>query len=118
MSDGIIEFAPRLAMRRASECAHAHVEVDEDAADLSCTDCGAALDPWWFIRGLAEYEQHERDARQKQIDDHARWVATANETIARLTREVSELTAAKNRLWNEQVNGAPLGTQVRRRRRA
>ena len=34
-------------------CAHRHFEVSMREADVSCTDCGAQLDPWTVLRDLA-----------------------------------------------------------------
>lgn len=113
----VVDLVPLIRRKRSSTCEHLHCEVDDTIASCSCTDCGAELDPWWFLRALAARDESERRQLQKQHDDHVAWVNSANATIERLNREIRELTAAKNRLWNEQLNGEPLGSIARRSRR-
>ncbi len=115
----VLDLRPRIAQKRTATCEHLYVEVDENAADLSCADCGAALDPWWYIRTMAQAHEEVvafRDGQQKHFDD---WRAQANATVQRLGQEIAELVALKNKLWNERgdaTGGRPLGSLVRRHR--
>lgn len=112
----IIDIATRIKRKRAADCGHLNVEVDDNSASLSCGNCGAELDPWWFLRRMAHDEERENAHWHAEHARITEWCAQANATMTRLQREISELTAAKNRLWNERVNDAPLGTQLRKRR--
>lgn len=112
----LLDLVPRLKRKLASECKHRYAEVDDEAASLTCVDCGAELDPWWYIRQLARDADADAEERRVARAHYEQWCAQANAKVARLQGEIAELTNAKNRLWNEQVNGAPLGSQVRRRR--
>jgi len=124
----VIDITPRLLLRSQKACKHEHVTVDEDVAELTCNDCGRALDPWWYIRKLANNGQEWRDyyARvheqgKELIAKHEAWVVKANETIARLNSEINHLTNVKNTLQNTSVatpeGYARLGNVARRRRR-
>lgn len=124
VSGGVINIVPLIRQRQAQACKHAYVEVDDDAASLTCSACGAELDPWWFLRRMAHDEVRFR-AYYAELDNegkaliakHNAYLASANEAILRLNNEIGALVATKNRLWNESINGVPLGSLARRRRR-
>lgn len=114
----IIDFEPFLRRKRSSVCPHDEADVDDDLPSLTCRACGAELDPWWFLRRLA-HEEIGLFEQMDRLDAHLRAAALrANAKIAALNAEIQRLTEIKNRLWNEQVDGRPLGTLTRRRRRA
>lgn len=123
MSDDVIDLRPLIRARKASDCTHPYVSVSEIEASLTCDECDAELDPWWFIRKMANdqarWDKFTSD-NQKASDDvvarHTAWMAKANEDIARYNAEIQQLVSEKNRLWNEQINGRPLGAQARRAR--
>ncbi len=111
---GVVDLALYIAKKRTTTCKHPSVEVDDTIMSLSCASCGAEIDPWWFLRQLAADELGARARNQKRVDDFNAWVDRARATETRLRGEIA---ATKNRLWNEQINGRPLGTQVVKRRR-
>ncbi len=109
----ILDLRPRLVAKKIRECRHAHLEIDDDPL-LQCADCGAEIDPYDYIRDLARFEKEHRAEQDAAHKRYLAWCAAANERVQRLQDEINALLAAKNRLWNEQVNGQPLGTQVKR----
>ena len=112
MTAEIIDLSSRIRVRRQGSCAHEHVEVAETEASMSCVDCGAEIDPWWFLRAegrRAEERQREQAVREAMLEE---WRLAAVATIERLNAEIATLTEAKNRLWNTQVDGRPLGSLV------
>lgn len=120
----VIDFQAALRRKRVSECPHDHADVDMDVASISCRDCGHELDPWWFLRKMVvrdeEIEAGHEERRRKweqQMDLHAKWIEGANATVKRMTDEIQKLYDTKNKLWNEQVNGVPLGALAAGRRR-
>jgi hypothetical protein len=123
MSDGILSLEPLLRRKRQADCSHPEVEVGDPEQLLTCTSCGVAIDPWGYIRALADEDSKWRTyvtenyaAFEQAVAKHNAWVAQANERIVRLHAEIQQLTDLKNRLYNERVNGLPLGAQIRRRR--
>lgn len=124
MSD-VIDLRPRLRARKQKVCSHDTAIVSDDEATLECEDCGAALDPWWYLRRLAHDDANRRDATDKWIAQrHAEydaWWAKAKTDADRLAGEVNHLIATKDRLSNEMVGGVHVGmaaARSRRRRRA
>lgn len=120
MSDerpNILDLVPRLRARKLRECPHARVEVDPYDPILECADCNAVIDPYVYLRELADEGATEDAHRREAFEKWKSWVATANARLADLNAEIARLTKTKNRLWNEQVNGRPLGTLARRTRR-
>lgn len=121
---GVIPIEAFIRRKKKGTCPHLHVEVDDDAASLSCSDCDAELDPWWFLRYQARnqelWEAHTQ-AQQKELDEvvekHNRWVAQANETIRIFNAQIQHLCDVKNRLSNEMIGGERLGSLARRRPR-
>lgn len=116
----VIEFAPFLKRKQASECEHETYIVGMKEASLTCEDCGAALDPWWVLRSMvlrseeeeaAEVAKQERaqaafaewEAKCKEaMAKHEAWVRYVNEQIAKLTADKNRLMAEKLRLVNDQ----------------
>jgi hypothetical protein len=113
----ILDLAPRLAKKKADACKHDCCEVDMDAAELSCTECGAELDPWWYLRRMARDEAAEIKRKQDAIARFDAWCAQANAKSSKLTDEIAELLAVKNQLWNTPVDGVPLGSIAAKRNR-
>jgi len=104
----ILDLIPMIRRRQKAGCEHLHVEVGDPEASLTCCDCGAELDPWQYIRTLAnaperwEEERAQYDAAwDKLVKEHEAWLARVN---------------VKNRLSNEQIGDARLGSLAARRR--
>ena len=90
------------------------------AASLTCCDCGAELDPWWYLRHLAtrpdeleaEEARHNKQIADKMAECNAR-VEYMNNTLTRLQKEIDKLRAAKSKLVVETVGSSPeYGTTV------
>src|SRR5512138_294329 len=113
---GILDLVPLIRARQKAACAHVHVEVAMDAAELTCTDCGVDLDPWWYIRQQCLEHQAIEAYYQKRVDDHNAWTVKANEIVTRLNAEIAHLVETKNRLSNVSVNGRLLGHVAARSR--
>lgn len=123
-NSGVLDLQPYIRRRARSACKHNHVEVDDDAASLTCVDCDADLDPWWYIRKLAHDVEVQRayydDLHKKadaQIAQHAAWIEEANARIRAYNADIQHLTDVKSKLQNEHINGERLGTVARRHRR-
>ncbi len=115
----VIEFAPFLKRKKASECRHLTYVVGMKEASLTCQDCDADLDPWWVLRSLVERSEEleaadaarharamsafqEWEERCKQaMSLHEAWVSGANVRIEKLTSEINRLMAQKLRLAND-----------------
>ena len=69
----ILEFAPHLKRKREREsaCTHENCEIDMNAAELSCADCGAEIDPWWYLRRLVQDGEEETQRKQKLLEQEA-----------------------------------------------
>lgn len=120
----VIDLGAYVAKKKQRDCQHLRVEVDDAAAELACLECGADLDVWWYMRRLAsdEVEQVTRIKKyESEIDRlHKRAHALSVRYQAELDRqheEIRRLIETKNRLWNEQIQGRPLGSYVGKRRR-
>lgn len=124
----VIDIKPFLKRKKERECEHHRVLVGMKSAELTCDECSAELDPWWYLRKLVEREEAWDAclaAQTKYLEDQrARGnaiITEMSERIARLTREVTRLQDTKNKLINESHNGRLLGAIVahpRRKRRA
>jgi hypothetical protein len=120
----ILDIRPAIRRKRAAACQHSIVTVDDSAASLTCDDCEAEIDPWWYLRGLArdterlgEYRREIESGCDAKIAECNVAIAKLNATIERLNAEVQKLVETKNRLWNEQINGRALGSIVAHPRR-
>lgn len=102
--------------RKKSACSHDSVEVDEVLASLTCTTCGAEVDPWGYLRRVARDHQDVLVERQQVVDRFYEWQKHARAQIDRLQAEISNLIEIKNRLENEEVMGVRLGQHARRKR--
>lgn len=110
----VIDLAPRLRRKRQDSCRHEEFSVDDVLPDVTCDLCGAQIDPWFVLRTMA-HRWDEMEARVKREVAEAVAKGTAaieqmNRQIERLNVELAELTERKNRLWNEQIAGRPLGS--------
>lgn len=120
----ILDIRPAIRRKQQAACAHRAVSVDDSARSMTCDDCDAEIDPWWYLRGLArdteklgEYRRSIEAACDDKIAQCNASIAERNATIVRLNAEVQALVATKNRLWNEQIDGRPLGAIMTRPRR-
>ncbi len=123
MSD-VIDMLPALRRKKRAECKHASASVDMSAASLTCDACDAELDPWWYLRQLAREPERYQAWWDEQKAAHDAWLAKAQafevrtkERCIALQAEYERLVELKNRLWNEQIDGRPLGTYAMPRRR-
>jgi hypothetical protein len=120
----ILDLRPLLQRKKEVTCEHRYATVSMTAAELCCDECSADLDPWTFIRGLCEHEEHMISWRQEQeravdakIEEGNKVLARMNETITRLNAEISHLSDVRNKLWNERVpDGRQLAVAARRHR--
>lgn len=112
----LLDFEQFVKRRKAAECDHGHVTVDEVLPQLTCDDCGADLDPWWYIRALAAQEDEQRAHRAAQRERYTKWAAQVRAQVEHYRTQIEDLVATKNRLANEWVDGQRVGSQVRRRR--
>lgn len=106
----VISLEPFLRIRKAKECAHAHVEVDMTAAELTCDDCKAKIDPWWYIRHLATSASHQLDmleqaeTRVRALDEQIRQrVEQANKQLHEMNAEIARLRAQRDMLATKPV---------------
>jgi transcription initiation factor TFIIIB Brf1 subunit/transcription initiation factor TFIIB len=118
----VSDLLPRIAARRRSLCEHDSAVVDYTAAELECADCGAALDPWWYLRMMAREDADRRDRTTVWIkeahDAYDKWWKDAKATADRLKEEIDAMHATANRLRNEVVGGVHVGmASIRRRKR-
>lgn len=121
----LLDLQPRIRERKASACEHMHIEVSLVEAELECVDCGANLDPWWYLRKLATDDAAQRayDAEFRQIvQTHERTakeaLAKINADIVTVAAELNRLREIKSELCNELMpDGRPLGAHAPRRRR-
>lgn len=120
----ILDLRPLLQRKKESACEHRYATVSMTAAELSCQDCSADLDPWTFIRELCQHEEYITLWRLEQergvdvkIEEGNKIIARMNETITRLNAEVSHLTDVKNKMYNERTpDGRQMGVVARRHR--
>lgn len=125
VSTDIIDLLPLIRRKRQLVCPHQHTEVgDEGDASLTCSDCDAKLDPWWYIRRLADWESKLKERHQEytaacdtKMKETNEIIERQNETITRLNAEISRLTDVKNQLSNERVGDRLLGHAAARPRR-
>lgn len=117
----IIDLNPVLRVRRQSACEHPSVLVDETLAELECETCGKLLNPYWWIADLAaqwnEFTQRIVDHEARCLEQHKQSIAMMNHRHERLRLDIETLEAKKRQLMTEQINGQPLGQQVKRWRR-
>jgi hypothetical protein len=120
----ILDLRPLLKRKIEDSCQHHYATVSMTAAELSCDNCGADLDPWTFIRNLCEHDELMTSWRQEQesavdakIEEGNKIIARMNDTITRLNAEISHLTDVKNKLWNEHTPDGRLLVDAARRHR-
>lgn len=114
----VLDLRPVLKRKRAAECPHDYAEVSETTASLTCGDCELEIDPWWYLRKLANDDERRCAEVTAVIEQYNAWCTSANEKLKRLHDEISQLTATKNRLYNEHApDGRIIGQHVGRRRR-
>lgn len=122
MSDRkIIDLNPVLRIRRQEACRHASVLINETLAELECEACGKLVNPYWWIAGLCaewdEVAQRIADHEADVMKQHEVNIAMMNHRAERLRLEIETLESKKRQLMTEQVNGEPLGLQVKRWKR-
>lgn len=120
----VTSIEPLIRRRKQRACPHDHVQVSFEEAELECIDCGAALDPWSYIRQMAKqddayraYQDKLRLETEELIERYNTTVHTAQEHIARLNADIHALVETKNRLVNERVGDRLLGHITRRPKR-
>lgn len=125
MSD-VLDLMPRLRKSQQDKCGHQRVTVHPTAAQLTCDDCELEIDPWWYIRAVADSFidiDKRRDATEASItallEEGNAKIDKLNETIMRLNGEVTRLTGVYNKLYNQQTpDGRLLGGAARARTRS
>ena len=123
MSGKVLDLAPLLRRKKASACKHRSASVDDESPSLTCDDCEAEIEPWWFIRRMAKESEVVRaewdaviaDGEARMAEGNAR-ISKLNEQITKLNTELVALQDLKNRLSNEQFGGRLLGHIVKRPR--
>lgn len=125
-TEAILDLGPALLAKKHRECNHPYALVADNEASLTCNECGAELDPWWFLRRQANDEEswRKRYERYAKLEDTARANYEAlcrrlQDKIDNLTAEVNSLIKERNRLWNMAIpgDGRPLGSVTRRPRK-
>lgn len=112
----VIRLDQWVKRRQRATCEHIEVVVDDDHPSLECVTCGAAVDPWYWIRQLAERSEQWQaswDAVQKdklaeinhQIEQHNAMVVHRNEKIARLNEQIRRLEDRKRSLEPDPGSG-------------
>jgi len=117
----LLDLQPRLRLKLQASCSHQFVSVDMSAADLTCDECGAEIDPWWYLRDLAKRNDAHLAWHQKVIDDVNQRVdafnadiADMNDRIRKLNDEINRLNNRRLELANTTVNGIRVGSRRRR----
>lgn len=83
----IIDLPLWVTQRKRGPCTHPGAAVDMTAASLSCTECKAEIDPWWYLRRMA------------QEGDTARFAITsARRERERINLEIDKLKALRRTL--------------------
>lgn len=108
----VIRLDQWIKRRQRATCAHIEVVIDDDHPSLECVTCGAEVDPYHWIRKLAEraeewaaswdaVQQDKLAAINREIERHNAMVADRNELIRKLTHQVSLLEQRKYSLKGE-----------------
>ena len=115
MSD-VINLMPRLRLKARSECKHGlGCTVDPRAASLTCDDCGIEIDPWVYIRWIAEDTLNLETHRDAVIASIEASIKDGNEKVAKLNAEISRLDDFKRKLYDEELpSGQLLGSAMHR----
>lgn len=92
------KFLP-IVKKEHGYCDHKYTEVDPDERTLNCTKCGAYIDPFNYVLGLA-YE--ERNIHQ-WIEILTKERSDLFDEKEKLKREVSYLRSQKKKL-NKNIN--------------
>ncbi|MFH1865936.1 MAG: hypothetical protein ABIK85_08635 [Candidatus Eisenbacteria bacterium] len=79
----------RFTLRRTHFCRHLPCEIDENARTVTCTLCGAVLDPFAVLVQIA--------VGQRTVRNYEREAAALVEKINGLKAEVKRAKAAKRR---------------------
>lgn len=98
MSENVMSFPgaaaelpenPLQLERKRGFCAHDAVRLDEHSRTITCTACGAALDPFDFLRNSAQTLQSAWD-RHRYVNDELREL---NDRVTALKKEEARLKA-------------------------
>ena len=124
-SGGLLDLQPMIRKRKQDACEHDHAEVSLSTAELDCVDCGAPIDPWWYLRKLATEDEQRREYNeefQREVDKQTAQGRAAierlNADIQKANAEIRRLIEMKNTLQNERMpDGRTLGTHAAGRRR-
>jgi hypothetical protein len=113
----VIDLTPLIRMRSSHKCKHEHVTVSDYAASLTCDECDVEIDPWEYLRRLANSEKYFADRRRRIDQDIEERLQIGNSKLKSLNERISELVDQLNALGNVVVGGVPLHTHVRRARK-
>lgn len=105
----VIRIDQWIKRRQRAVCEHIEVVVDDNQELLECATCGGKVDPYYWIRKLAERAEEweaswqavadEKTAEiNEQIHRHNMMVEDRNNLISKLTRQVNQLRERKERL--------------------
>lgn len=114
MSD-VLDLTPHLRKKKAAQCKHNDLEISMTTAEVSCSTCGAALDPWWVLRDMVTRADDHHNLHLERVAQHNAWCERANATVKRLSEEIARLTELQNRLW---ATPGPDGRRLHAHRRS
>jgi hypothetical protein len=86
---------------RPSECAHRHIKLDARGGIVTCSDCGAALSPFWALTMLAD----QYALAVSSIDSLQARLTQANERILELAWQLDAARAQSEK----RHQGAAIG---------
>ena len=81
-------------MYRPSECVHRHIKLDSRGGIVTCSDCGAALSPFWALTMLAD----QYALALSSIDSLQVRLTQANERILELAKQLDGTRAQSEKL--------------------
>lgn len=116
MAGRLLDLRPLIKRKQQEACKHDWATVSMTVAVLTCDDCDAPLDPWWYLRHICQRDEEMLAWRKRQeevvddkIEEVNKSIARGNETIMRLNAEIKRLTDLKSELFNERVGDRQLG---------
>lgn len=94
---------------RPSECAHRHIKLDARGGIVTCSDCGAALSPFWALTMLAD----QYALAVSSIDSLQAQLTQANERILELAGQFDAARAqSEKRLQSAAIGDLTQGSPV------
>jgi Ser-tRNA(Ala) deacylase AlaX len=124
----VVDLVPRIRFAKQRTCKHLTASVAMTEASLTCDDCDAEIDPWWYLRVMAERsddvarDQAERMAvieadYQKAYAQYAASVERMNADILEKNSRINHLNSLLTKLRNTEVNGTALRNYTRNGKR-